>query len=125
MLQILLQEGALALLFPIMLLLFTLIPIAGMWLVYDKAGEPGWAAIIPIYNTYVMLKITNNPVWYLILFLIPLVNFLVSLKVLYDLAQAFGKGIGYMLGLILLPFVFFPLLGFGDAQFQGRGATRA
>ena len=119
MLQVILQEGVFGLLFPIIFLLIGLVPIAGMWLVYKKAGEPGWAAIIPIYNIYVLLKITDNPVWYLLLFLIPLVNFLVSVKVLYDLAQAFGKGVLYTVGLIFVPFIFFPLLGFGDAQYQG------
>jgi len=120
MLQVILQEGALGLLFPIFFLLFALVPIAGMWLVYEKAGEPGWAAIIPIYNIYVLLRITDNPWWYLLVILIvPLIGQLLSLKVLYDLAQAFGKGVLYTLGLIFLPFVFFPLLGFGDAQYQG------
>ncbi len=120
MLQIVLQEGALGLLFPIFFLLIGIVPLAGMWLVYSKAGEPGWAAIIPIYNIYVLLKITDNPWWYLLVILIvPLIGQLLGLKVIYDLAQSFGKGIAYTLGLIFVPFIFFPLLGFGDAQYQG------
>ncbi len=123
MLQVILQEGVAALLFPIVFLLFALVPIAGMWLVFKKAGEPGWAAIIPIYNFYVLLRITDNPWWYLLVIIfVPLIGQLLSLKVVYDLAQVFGKGILYTLGLIFLPFVFFPLLGFGDAQYQGSSS---
>lgn len=96
--------------------------IAGMAKVFAKAGEPAWGAIVPIYNTYLLIKIGGNPWWYLLLLLIPLVNVLVLAKVSIDVASAFGKGIGYGLGLWLLQPVFYPLLGFGDATY--RGATR-
>lgn len=96
--------------------------IAGMWKVYTKAGEPGWAAIIPIYNVVVLLKIVGRPIWWVVLFLIPVVNFIVAIIVSIDVAKSFGKGTGYGIGLALLGFIFYPLLGFGDAQYQGAAA---
>lgn len=99
-----------------------LLTIAGMWKAFQKAGEPGWGAIIPIYNAYLMLKIGGNSGWWLIGLLIPLVNFLVAIKVSIDVSKAFGQGIGIGLGLAFLSFVFWPLLGFGDYQYQGPPA---
>jgi hypothetical protein len=93
--------------------------IAAMWKVYAKAGEPGWAAIIPIYNIVVMLKIAGKPVWWIILMLIPFVNFIIALLVCLDIAKNFGKGGGFGIGLFLLGFIFFPILAFGDAKFVG------
>lgn len=96
-----------------------LLVIAGLWKMFTKAGKPGWAAIIPIYNVYVMLQIVGRPTWWLIGFLIPVVNFVVGILVTIDLAKSFGKGIGFAVGMILLPFIFYPLLGFSDARYQG------
>lgn len=93
--------------------------IAGTWKAFEKAGRPGWAAIIPIYNVYVMIKIGGNEWWWLILLFIPLINFLAILKISIDVAKAFGQGLGFGLGLGLLSFIFWPLLGFGDYEFQG------
>jgi len=88
-------------------------------MVFTKAGQPGWAAIIPIYNVYILLQIVGRPTIWLIGFLIPIVNFVVAVLVTIDLAKAFGKGIVYAVGMLLVPFIFFPLLGFGDARYQG------
>jgi hypothetical protein len=96
--------------------------IVGMWKVFSKAGQPGWAAIIPIYNLYVMCKVAGRPGWWVILMLIPFVNFIVIIILLIDTAKRFGKGIGFAIGLILLPFIFWPILGFGSAQYQGSAA---
>lgn len=96
--------------------------IAGTWKTFEKAGEPGWAAIVPIYNVYVMIKIGGNPWWYLLLMLVPLVNIFVQAKVSIDLAKTFDQGIGFGLGLWILPFVFFPILGFGEYQHVGAPA---
>jgi len=96
--------------------------IAGMWKVFTKAGEPGWGAIIPIYNVYLLLKIAGRPGWWLVLFLIPGVNLIIQIIVSVDVARNFGKGIGYGIGLTFLAFIFYPLLGFGDATYQG-GST--
>jgi hypothetical protein len=97
--------------------------IASMWKVFTKAGQDGWKAIIPIYNLYVLLKIVGRPGWWLILFLVPIVNFIVAIVLNVDLAKSFGKGIGYGLGLTFLGIIFYPLLGFGDAEYQGPAAA--
>ena len=92
--------------------------IAGIWKVFTKAGQPGWAAIIPIYNLYILLRIACKPGWWLVLFLIPLVNIIVIIIVTSDLSRNFGKGTGFTIGLILLPFIFYPILGFSNAKYN-------
>ena len=98
--------------------------IAGGWKIFSKAGQPGWASIVPIYNTWVMLKITGKPGWWLILFLIPFVNIIFSIWTLNMLSKSFGKDEGFTVGLTLLSPVFIPLLGFGSATYQGPYGDR-
>ena len=93
--------------------------IASVWKAFEKAGQPGWAAIVPIYNMVVLLRIAGKPVWWLVLLLIPVVNLIIIFLVYIDLAKNFGKGTGFGVGLVLLSFVFFPILGFGDARYLG------
>jgi hypothetical protein len=104
---------------------FFLCLIAPMWRVFTKAGKPGWASLIPIYNTVVLLEITGRPTWWFILFLIPFVNIIVSIVLCFDLAAAFNKSTMFGLGILLLGFIFLPLLAFGDAEYQGRSPTYA
>jgi hypothetical protein len=92
--------------------------IAGMWKVFTKAGQPGWAVLIPFYNMYVLLKIVGRPGWWLILFFIPIVGLIVAVIVYYELSKSFGKGAGFFLGMFFLPFIFIPILGFGDSRYQ-------
>jgi|SRR5579884_1084490 len=96
--------------------------IAAFWKIFTKAGKPGWAAIIPIYNVLVLLEIVGRPVWWIVLMLIPFVNLIVSFIVAFDLAKVFGKGAGFALGMIFLFPIFYPVLGFGSAQYQGAPA---
>lgn len=96
-----------------------IVSIGGLWKMFEKAGEPGWAAIVPIYNTYMMIKVSGNPNYFLLLYFVPIIALYPAIKVPWDLAKQFGKGGGYGLGMIFLPFVFMPLLGFGDAEYQG------
>jgi hypothetical protein len=96
--------------------------IIGMWKVFAKAGRPGWASIIPIYNAYVLCEIAGKPGWWVVLMLIPFVNLIIGIIVMIGLAEKFGKGAGFGIGLILLGFVFIPILGFGDATYQGSRA---
>jgi hypothetical protein len=96
--------------------------IAGFWKVFVKAGHPGWAAIVPIYNIYILLKIAGKPGWWLLLFFIPVVSLVVMILVSLEVAKAFGKGGGFGVGLALLGFVFYPILGFGDAKYQAAPA---
>src|SRR5437763_3858366 len=95
-----------------------LLVIAGMWKVFTKAGEPGWAAIVPIYNIIVMLKIAGKPAWWFLLMLIPFVNLVVAVILCIALAKNFGKGGGFAAGLVLLAPVFIPILGFGSAKYS-------
>jgi hypothetical protein len=99
--------------------------LAAMWKVFTKAGQPGWAILIPIYNLYVMCKIAGRPGWWVILLLIPFVNLIFIIILDIDIAKSFGKGVGFGIGLLLLPFIFFPILGFGSATYQGAAAGAA
>jgi hypothetical protein len=103
-------------------LAFMILMIAALWKVFSKAGHPGWAAIIPIVNTYFLCKVAGRPGWWVILMFIPLVNFIIWIILCIDVAKNFGKGAGFGIGLLLLPFIFFPILGFGSAQYQGVAA---
>jgi hypothetical protein len=103
-------------------LVVAVLMIAGMWKVFAKAGEPGWAAIIPIYNVIVMLKIAGKPAWWFILFLIPVVSFIIAILVAIEIAKKFGQGAGFGIGMAFLPFIFYPMLGFGSATYQGGAA---
>lgn len=94
--------------------------IVSVWKVYTKAGEPGWACIVPIYNVIVYLKISGKPLWWIILFFIPFVNIIIALLVSIGLAKNFGKGGGFGVGIFLLGFIFMPILAFGDARFVGQ-----
>lgn len=96
------------------------IMLAGVWKVLEKAGQPGWGAIIPIYNLYLLIKAANRPGWYLILFLIPIVSVIMFFVVYMALAKSFGKGILFGVGLVVLPFIFFPILGFSEDQYLGE-----
>ncbi|MFN0275619.1 MAG: DUF5684 domain-containing protein [Chitinophagales bacterium] len=93
------------------------IVIAGMWKAFEKAGKPGWAVIIPIYNIIVMLQIAKRPLWWIFLLIIPLVNIIILFIMSIDIAKNFGKEAGFGVGLALLGFIFWPILGFGDAQY--------
>jgi hypothetical protein len=103
-------------------LLVALLLIVAMWKVFTKAGQPGWASIIPIYNIYIWCKIVGRPWWWILLMLIPFVNFIICIILCIDLAKSFGKGVGFGIGLALLGIIFFPILGFGSAQYQGPSA---
>jgi len=102
----------------IVALLFAVVMIAAMWKVFTKAGKPGWAALIPIYNLVVLLQIAGKPVWWLILFFIPIVSLIIAILTYVALAERFGKGGGFAVGLVLLGPIFFPILGFGSAQYR-------
>ena len=109
--------AAVGLLFTLVPLLIALVTIAGLWKVFTKANQPGWAAIIPIYNVYILVsEIAGRDIlWVVLSIIIPVVIVIP----LIDVAKAFGKGTGYGVGLWLLGPIFFPLLGFGSARYQG------
>ena len=109
------MNDVLSIIIPLALVIFI---IAALWKVFVKAGHPGWATIVPIYNAYILLKIAGKPGWWLVLFFIPLVSIVVAILVSIDVAKAFGKGAGFGLGLAFLGVIFYPILGFGDAEYQ-------
>lgn len=104
-------------LFFILYLGFIAFIIASVWKTFEKAGQPGWASIIPIYNCYIMAKIGGVKNWWLIL--IPFVNIYIAFVISIAIAKSFGKGTGFGIGLIFLGFIFYPMLAFGDAQYIG------
>lgn len=101
-------------------LIFAVIYIIAMWKMYVKAGQPGWTAIVPIYNMYIMLKMVGRPGWWLLLFLVPLVNIVIMLLIAIDLAKAFGKSPTFgVIALWLFSAIGYLMLGFGDAKYIG------
>ena len=99
-------------------LAIVIVVVAGFWKVFAKAGQPGWACLVPFYNVYVMLQIANKPTWWMILFFIPIANLIVAILVNIAIAEKFGKSSGFGIGMAFLSFIFVPILGFGDAQYN-------
>ena len=98
--------------------------LAGLWQTFVKAGEAGWKGIIPIYNIWVLMEIIGRPGWWLILFFIPVVGFFIWIVVCLDLAKSFDHGPGFAIGLMIFPFIFFIILGWSEAQYQGALAGK-
>ncbi|MFT5130688.1 MAG: hypothetical protein ACI8W8_004319 [Rhodothermales bacterium] len=111
--------GLVAMLAGVFTLAIFLVTIIGFWKAFEKAGKPGWGAIIPIYNIVLLLEIGGRPLWWIVLFFIPFVNAIAAIIVSIDIAKKFDKGAGFGVGMALFPFPFYALLGFGDAEYQG------
>ncbi len=101
------------------MVVFALIPLVSLWVIFSKAGKPGWAAIIPIYNIIVMVEIIKKDTMWIILMLIPCTAPIWGILSAIELAKVFGKDTGFALGMIFLPFIFYPILAFGDARYEG------
>jgi len=99
--------------------------IAGWWMMFVKAGEAGWKSIIPIYSFIIILKIVGREPWWVILMLIPIVNFVIWIIVALDLAKSFGRGTGFGIGLAFLSPIFALMLGFGSDTYKGPAAKPA
>ena len=110
--------GVFALLALVVWLAIIITIVAGFWKIFTKAGQPGWMALIPILNVFVLIRIAGKPAWWIILMLLPIVNIVVGIITVVGLAEKFGRSILFALGLIVLPFVFYPILGFGDSKYQ-------
>lgn len=115
--------GAGSMLFFIIYFAIIILLIASLWKIFVKAGKPGWAAIIPIYNTVILLEIIGKPLWWIFLFFIPGVNLVIGIWTMNLLAKSFGKTEGFTIGMIFLPFIFYPILGFGDAVYAGPAGS--
>ena len=112
-------DGGLGFGYYFFIFLVSVFSIVCLWKVFVKAGKPGWASIVPIYNVLTELEIIGRPWWWLLLMLVPLVNIVISIIVLFDLAKVFGKGTGFGFGLLLLSLIFMAILAFGDAKYLG------
>jgi hypothetical protein len=101
-------------------LIIFIVIVVGMWKVFVKAGKPGWMAIIPFLNMFILTtEIAGKEIlWFLLLF-VPCVNIVAVILIAIDVAKAFGKGPGFGIGLAFLPIIFYPILGFGDARYLG------
>lgn len=105
--------------FTIISLVLCVFVLVCMWIVFRKAGKPGWAAIVPFYNLYVLFDITWGSGMRFLLLLIPIYNIILSIQTQVRLAKAFGKSGGFAAGLVFLPYIFIPLLAFGKETYQG------
>ena len=101
-------------------LAISILLLVSMWKIYTKAGKPGWASIVPFYNAYVMCEIAGKEGWYMLLYLIPVVNIYVSFVINDGLAKRFGKSTGFAIGLMFLPIIFFPILAFSSGDVTTR-----
>ena len=114
------QTGVTALLgtYMILILVIAVIMIVANWKVFTKAGKPGWASIIPLYNMYVMFEIAGMNGWMFLLTFIPIVNIIIQIMLYLNLAKKFGKSTGFAIGLILLNPIFLLMLAFGNAEYN-------
>jgi hypothetical protein len=101
----------------------TVVLIVAVWRIFAKAGLPGWVSLIPIYNLVKMLQLTGRSGWWILGMFVPFLNFFVAIRLVFDLARAFGRGVGFGFGLLLLSPIFIPILGFGDARYVARSSN--
>lgn len=105
--------------YSIVLLIIAVVLIIANWKIFSKAGEPGWAAIVPFYSQYVLFKITLGQGWLFLLGFVPVIGVVMYIIVIFKLASAFGKGIGFGFGLLFLLPIFFMILAFGSSEYIG------
>ena len=110
--------------FSVLLLLLAVLLIAS-WKIFTKAGQPGWAVLIPFYNIYVYTQVLRRPKWWILLYFFGFVPFVGSLAVLFvsiidsvRMAKVFGKSPVFGVGLLLLPFIFYLVLAYGSTDYD-------
>lgn len=102
----------------VFVLAIAVVMLISMWKIYSKAGQPGWAVLVPIYNLVVLLNIVRKPVWWILLMCIPFVNFIIAILIYLELAKVFNKDTAFGLGIVFLPLIFIPMLAFGKSEYQ-------
>lgn len=112
-----------AAIYNLIILAILIVIIIAVWRIFTKAGKPGWAAIIPIYSSIISMEVIGRPGWWFLLYFVPILGIYVNIIDAILLARSFGKDGGFAVGLILLPAVFYPILGFGNAKYQGPSAN--
>lgn len=109
--------------FGIFMVAIAIIGIIANWKIFSKAGKPGWACLVPIYANVVQFQIVGLNPWLLLLFIVPIVNFVAviifAIMIPFRLAKSFGKDMGWGFGLWLLPFIFNLILAFGSSEYVG------
>ena len=105
--------AAMGLFFWVLSMALSILMIISLWKIFKKAGKPGWASIIPIYNIYIMCEIAEKEWWYVLLSCVPFANIYAMIVLYNGMAKKFGKSGGFVAGMILLPVIFFPMLAFG------------
>lgn len=113
-------EGPAAILIILISLLFAAFYVFCAWRIFEKAGKPGWVALIPFYNTLVQLEMVQRPWWWLLLMFISPVNLVLAVIIIFDLAKVFGKDNGFAFGLLFLAPIFVPILALGSAVYTPR-----
>lgn len=102
-------------------LVLVIIILISLWKIFVKAGKPGWAVLVPIYNIIVFLEINGKPWWWIFFLIILPLNIVICIIVIHNLSLSFGKDSVFTVGLLFLPIIFFPILGFGSLQYIGAG----
>ncbi|MBP7496864.1 MAG: signal peptidase I [Bacteroidales bacterium] len=92
--------------------------IISFYKIFEKADQPNWAIFIPIYNVYIFTKVIKKSGWWVLLLLIPYLNIVFNIWSFNLLSKSFGKNELFTLGLVLFPFIFFPVLAFGRAIYK-------
>lgn len=103
------SAGVMAVVAVIYLAVFALM-IVSMWKLFVKAGKPGWASIVPIYNSYIMTQIAGRPWWWLLLMLIPVAGIVFAIIIVLDFVKSYGKGTGYAVFALFLPIIAYPIM---------------
>ncbi|AFY69155.1 hypothetical protein Pse7367_0855 [Thalassoporum mexicanum PCC 7367] len=99
-------------------LIVGIVSLIAWWVIFQKAGRPGWYSIIPFWNVYQIIQIAGRPGWWFLLLLIPFVNLVIVVMITLDIARKFGKGVWFAIGMIFLSVIFYLLLAFGDATYD-------
>jgi len=109
--------------YSIIIIAVAVIGIIANWKIFSKAGKPGWASIVPVYNMVVQFQIVGLNPWLLLLFIVPVVNFIaiavIGIMIPFRMAKSFGKDIGWGFGLLFLSFIFNLILAFGSSEYVG------
>lgn len=100
-------------------LALVVVTLVGMWKVFEKAGKPGWACIVPFYNLYCLCDMAMGKGWLFLLIFVPCANLIIMIMMYFKLVQAFGKGVGFFIGMLFFPYVFMMILGFSNAEYYG------
>lgn len=103
----------------VLVAILVVIGVASLWMVFEKAGEPGWKCFIPVYGYYILFKMATGNGWEVLFLFIPIVNIYYAFKLNIKLAYAFGRSTGFGIGLLFLPPIFYAILALGDAEYYG------